>query len=195
MSALNHAKRLILSSRRQVRILRYCCCELKVFNTTTPATIRYFTNVAEVQSTIPSPSLEGQDKHYPDKIVRIVDEIAQLNLIEVSELNELLKIKLKIPDMPMMTSGVLSHAAPVAADEEELVREQTEFTVKLVKFDPTSKVKVIKAIKALIPDCNLVKAKAFVESVPQVLRKDVTKEEADEVAKTLTEAGGTATIE
>ena len=35
---------------------------------------------------------------------------------------------------------------------------------------------VIKAIKANMPDMNLVASKKFIESLPQVVRKDVPKE-------------------
>lgn len=40
---------------------------------------------------IPPPNLEGQAKQYSAKIENLVDEISKLNLIEVSDLNELLR--------------------------------------------------------------------------------------------------------
>jgi hypothetical protein len=65
-------------------------------------------------------------KEYPEKIVSIVNHISQLTLLEVADLNELLKTRLKITDAPVMMSGNFGGAgpgagaaAPVAEEEEE----------------------------------------------------------------------------
>lgn len=42
--------------------------------------------------TIPPPPLEGKSRQYPEKIRRIVDDISQLTLLEISQLNTLLKV-------------------------------------------------------------------------------------------------------
>lgn len=42
--------------------------------------------------TLAAPSPDGQPKEYPQKIVNLVDSISQLTLLEVSDLNELLKV-------------------------------------------------------------------------------------------------------
>ena len=47
-----------------------------------------------------------------EKISRIVEEISRLNLIEVAELNKVLKATLNIPDAPMMSYAA---AAPAQA--------------------------------------------------------------------------------
>ena len=43
---------------------------------------------------IPAPTFEGDDKLYAPKIQQIVKEISQLTLLEVADLNELLKVSL-----------------------------------------------------------------------------------------------------
>lgn len=58
----------------------------------------------------------GQQKTYEPKIVKLVDEISQLTLLQVADLNELLKKTLNIPDTPMM--GAMSFAAPAASSSE-----------------------------------------------------------------------------
>lgn len=45
---------------------------------------------------------------------------------------------------------------PKDADPEPVKEEQTEFTVTLTKFDDGSKVKLIKEIKIIMPEMNLV---------------------------------------
>lgn len=52
-----------------------------------------------------------------EKLQRIVNDISQLNLIEVAELNQLLKVTLKIPDAPVMAYGAAPAAAPAQAKE------------------------------------------------------------------------------
>jgi len=42
--------------------------------------------------TIPPPPVEGEAKIYPEKIQNLVDDISKLTLIEVADLNELLKV-------------------------------------------------------------------------------------------------------
>jgi len=123
-------------------------------------------------------------KTYPPHLTSIVDQISQLTLMEVSELNELLKIRLNIADTaPMMPMGGMPMmAAPTVAEEEEEPEEvvvQTEFKVTLKSFDAKSKIKLIKEIKNLMPELNLVQAKKFVEEVPQVLKESVSREDAD----------------
>ena len=72
---------------------------------------------------------------------------------------------------------------------------KSSFTIKLTKFDDKQKVALIKEIKAIIPGTNLVQAKKFVESVPQVIRADISKEEADQLKEAITKVGGEVAIE
>lgn len=81
-------------------------------------------------------------------------------------------------------------------DEEEAPKVQkSSFTVKLNKFDEKQKVALIKEIKNLIPGTNLVQAKKFVESLPQVVKADVPKEESEQLKEALTKVGGEVVIE
>jgi large subunit ribosomal protein L7/L12 len=93
---------------------------------------------------------------------------------------------------------------------------QTEFTVKLMKFDETKKVALIKEVKALIEGMNLVQvlkfyssmykdrcynfhllfqAKKFVESAPTIVKADISKEEADKLAGALIAVGATCEVQ
>lgn len=61
---------------------------------------------------IPVP--EGTDKPINPKLDNIVNQIAGLNLLEVSELSSLLKSKLNLPETAMMPMGGFA-AAPAKA--------------------------------------------------------------------------------
>lgn len=69
-------------------------------------------SVGAEKLTIPVP--EGADKPINPKLDNIVNQIAGLNLLEVSELSGLLKRKLNLPDTAMMPMG-FAGAAPAAA--------------------------------------------------------------------------------
>ncbi|XP_035903255.1 54S ribosomal protein L12, mitochondrial [Anopheles stephensi] len=151
--------------------------------------------------TIPVP--EGTEKPADPKLVSIVDSIAQLNLLEVSELSTLLKRKLNLPDTAMMPAGFgafaagAGGAAPAAADEEEAAPKvvKTTFKVKLVKFDEKQKVALIKEVKNLLEGMNLVQAKKFVESAPTVVKEDIPKDEAEKLKEAFTKVGAVIEIE
>jgi len=149
---------------------------------------------------IPPPTFEGDEKEYPPKIQKLVDEITELTLVEVADLNELLKKTLKLPDVPAMSFSAMPFGKSTASEEHEekdepVKQEKSLFTVRLLKFDDAKKVAVIKEIKSTVEGMNLVQAKKFVESVPQVVRSDISKEEAEKLKEALTAAGGTVEVE
>lgn len=150
---------------------------------------------------LPPPAAEGQGKtQFSQKIQAIVDQISQLNLIEVSELNDCLKKTLNIQDAPMMAVGAMPAAGAAAAAAEPEEEEQPEKVVKMAYevvlqgFDASKKVALIKEIKSLIEGMNLVKAKQFVEGTPALVKGDLTKEEAEELKKKLESVGAEVTV-
>jgi large subunit ribosomal protein L7/L12 len=78
-------------------------------------------------------------------------------------------------------------------EETKPIQEKTVFDVKLVGFDEKSKIKVIKEIRALT-NLGLKEAKELVEGSPKVVKKDVKKEEAEEIKEKLIAAGATVEI-
>lgn len=67
--------------------------------------------------------------------------------------------------------------------------------MKLIKFDDKQKVALIKEVKSLFDGMNLVQAKKFVESVPTLVKEDISKEEAEKLKETLTKIGAVVEIE
>lgn len=180
-----------------------------VANSSQPATAAAAAAKSSSDSTvIPPPSLDGQAKEYSTKIKNLVDEISKLNLIEVSDLNELLRKKLNIKDVPMSFSGSFAPGAPgaaaggaaAAAKEEEKEEDlpkatKSSFKLKIVKYDEAKKVALIKEIKALGENMNLVQAKKFVESVPQTFKDNISKEDAEKIKAQLEKNGAVCQIE
>ena len=145
---------------------------------------------AETQPIIDAPPLDDT-KIYEPKIVNIVDSISQLTLREVVDLNELLKTTLNIKDIAVAApTAMAGPAAGVPESEEEKAPQRDEFSVKLVAFAAADKIKLIKALKVAKPELNLVQAKKFVESVPQMVIEAASKEDCENMKKALEEAGG-----
>lgn len=129
----------------------------------------------------------------------LVERICSLDLLKTSQLVGLLKKKLNLPDVmpaPMVMAAPLTGSAAAATVAPAAPQvEKTEFRVTLDKFDPTSKAKVIREIKGLLPQLNLVEAKNFVEGAPKVIKEKVKKEEAEKIKKTLEDLGATITLD
>uniref|UniRef100_A0A3P9N941 Large ribosomal subunit protein bL12m n=1 Tax=Poecilia reticulata TaxID=8081 RepID=A0A3P9N941_POERE len=147
-----------------------------------------------------TPTLDEAPKEYSPKIQQLVSDISSLTLLEVSDLNELLKKTLNIQDVGMMPMGAMAGSAvpaAQAAEEEEapVKMEKTQFTVKLTELKAAEKVKLIKEVKNCMQGLNLVQAKKLVESLPQEIRANVSKDEAEKLKAALEAAGGTVVLE
>jgi large subunit ribosomal protein L7/L12 len=92
----------------------------------------------------------------------------------------------------------VSAAAPAAVAvagggaAAEPVEEQTEFDVVLKEAGP-NKIQVIKAVRE-ITGLGLKEAKALVEEAPKPVKEAVSKDEAEELKKKLTEAGASVEL-
>ncbi|KAJ1920045.1 general negative regulator of transcription subunit 5 [Mycoemilia scoparia] len=135
------------------------------------------------------------------KIDAIVDQVSKLTLLETADLVEALKTRLNITESVQVVAGGAAGApgagaaAAAPAEEAEKPVEKTEFKVKLEKIDAAQKAKVIREIKGLIPDMNLVAAKKFVEGAPKVIKESAPKDEAEKIKKTLEALGATVVLE
>ena len=114
----------------------------------------------------------------------ILDTIAAMSVLEVSELVKAMEEKFGV------TAAVAVAAGPVAA-AGGAAEEQTEFTVTLESFDAAQKIPVIKAVRE-ITGLGLGEAKALVEGAPKALKEGVSKADADELIKKIEAAGGKA---
>ena len=75
----------------------------------------------------------------------------------------------------------------------EAVEEKTIFDLKLTGYDAKAKIKVIKEVRA-ITSLGLKEAKELVEGAPTTVKKDIKKEEAEELKGKLEALGATIEI-
>ncbi|KAJ1413453.1 ribosomal protein L7/L12 C-terminal domain-containing protein [Ochromonadaceae sp. CCMP2298] len=75
------------------------------------------------------------------------------------------------------------------AAEPVVVVVKDAFDIKLTEFDPKSKIKVIKEVRA-ITGLGLKEAKEMVEGAPIVVKQGLKKDEAEKLIAVLLAAGG-----
>lgn len=112
----------------------------------------------------------------------------------VSLINERLGIVISESDKRGFAGSSAATGAAAAVEEEKV--EKTAFDVKLTGFDPKMKIKVIKEIRS-ITGLGLKEAKEMVEgaeSGSKVVKKDIKKEEAEELKASLEAVGATIDI-
>lgn len=113
----------------------------------------------------------------------VVEFIANMTVLELSEfikeLEEKFGVSAAAPAAAMMVAAPAEAAAPV--------EEKTEFDV-ILKATGANKIGVIKVVRALT-GLGLKEAKDKVDGAPSTLKEAVSKEEAEEAKKQLTEAG------
>jgi len=123
---------------------------------------------------------------------KIVDDLSQLTVLEAAELSKLLEEKWGVS----AAAPVAMAAAPAAGGGGAAaapVEEQTEFTVVLTAGGD-KKINVIKEVRAIRPDLGLKEAKDLVEGAPQNVKENVSKQEAADIQKRLSDAGATVQV-
>jgi len=110
----------------------------------------------------------------------ILNAIAEMPVMELVELIEAAEEKFNVS-----AAAAVAVAGPAAA--AEAVEEQTEFDVVMTSFG-ANKVSVIKAVRTAT-GLGLKEAKTLVEAAPTPVKEGIAKEEAEELKKTLEEAG------
>ncbi|KII95908.1 hypothetical protein PLICRDRAFT_26215 [Plicaturopsis crispa FD-325 SS-3] len=149
----------------------------------------------------PPPPAKTAAKSSDPSIKRIVDDISGLTLLQAADLVDLLKTRLNIQEIAMPQAAAPVAAAPTeeAPAEsfamQEKPKEKTIFNVKLESFDAGSKPKIIREVKALVPNLTLIDAKKFVESLPKVLKENMSKEDADKLKATFEGLGAVVKLE
>lgn len=115
---------------------------------------------------------------------KVIELIGKMNVLELKSLVDAMEETFGVTAVAPVAQvqAVSASGATVAAEEK------TEYNVILKSFGD-SKLSVIKEVRSLL-SLGLKEAKELVESVPQTLKEGVSKEQAEEIMKTLKEAGG-----
>ena len=120
---------------------------------------------------------------------KIVEELSSLSVLEAAELSKMLEEKWGVS----AAAAVAVAAGGVAGGAAAAAEEKTEFDVELTDGG-AEKIKVIKEIRAIVPDLGLKEAKELVEGAPKIVKSGVSKDDAEKFKKQLEAAGAKVTI-
>lgn len=121
----------------------------------------------------------------------LVEEIAKLSVMELSELVNALQDKLGVSAMPMVASNA---SAPAEAGASDSAATSDEGGTVVITASGDQKIAVIKAIREIDQNISIGDAKTMTENVPVEILKDAKPEDAKAAAEKLKAAGATVEI-
>ena len=124
-----------------------------------------------------------------DNLTKIIDQIASLSVMELSELVKALEEKFGVSAAVMAAPA----GAGAAAASGEPVEEQSSFNVVLTAAGG-NKIGVIKALREINPALGLKEAKDLSEKPGAEVLTGANKAAAEEAKKKLTDAGATVEL-
>ncbi len=118
----------------------------------------------------------------------ILDAISSMSVLELSQLIKDMEEKVGVS----AAAATVAMAPAAGGAAAPAVEEQTEFTVQLLAAGD-NKVNVIKVVRA-VTGLGLKEAKDLVDGAPKPVKEGISKKDADDLLKQLTDAGGKAEI-
>jgi len=131
--------------------------------------------------------IKEEKKEQSGKVSQLIEEIGSLSVLELADLVSALEEKFGVSAFaaaPVAQATVGGNAGGASGSEEK-----SAYTVLLQEVG-SNKIGLIKAVREINQNLGLKEAKELVESAPVEVLKEVKKEEAEEAAKKLEEAGG-----
>ncbi|MDR3640194.1 MAG: 50S ribosomal protein L7/L12 [Humidesulfovibrio sp.] len=119
---------------------------------------------------------------------QVVEFISSMTVLELADFIKELEEKFGVS----AAAPVAAFAAAPAGAPAEAAEEKTEFDV-ILKEAGANKIGVIKVVRALT-GLGLKEAKDKVDGAPQVIKEGVSKADAEEAKKQLTEAGAVCEV-
>ncbi|WP_367670446.1 50S ribosomal protein L7/L12 [Sodalis-like secondary symbiont of Drepanosiphum platanoidis] len=114
---------------------------------------------------------------------QIIDTISKMSISDISELVSMIEKKF----------GVSSNIIPtINSESSKKIEEKTEFEVLLTNIG-NNKISVIKSVRSCL-GLGLKESKDLVESAPISLKSGINKEDANNLKKSLEEAGASVEI-
>ncbi|HPG55506.1 MAG: 50S ribosomal protein L7 [Bacteroidetes bacterium ADurb.Bin302] len=114
---------------------------------------------------------------------KIAEELVNLTVKDVNELAKILKDEYGIEP----AAAAVAVAAPAAGAAAPAAEEKTSFDVAL-KAAGANKLAIVKLVKELT-GLGLKEAKDLVDAAPSVIKEGLSKDDAENMKKQLTEAG------
>ena len=141
-----------------------------------------------------SEKAEKQDVKLSKKVEGLVDEIAKLSVMDLSELVNALQDKLGVTAMaPVAAAPAAAGGGAETAAGAEAGSGNAKQTLTMTNAGG-NKIAVIKALREINQNLSLMDAKGMTENVPAEILKDVKAEDAKSAADKLKAAGATVEL-
>jgi len=121
---------------------------------------------------------------------QVVDFLSKMSVMDLAGLTKELEDKWGVKAAAVAVAAGPAAAGGAAA--APAVEEKTEFEVILTSAG-AQKIQVIKVIRE-ITNLGLKEAKELVDGAPKTVKEGVSKQEAEEIKKKITDAGGTVDV-
>lgn len=122
------------------------------------------------------------------KVQEVMELVKGMTVLELSELVKACEEEFGVTAAAPMAMAAMPAAGPVA----EAAEEQVEFDAILTAIGD-EKIKVIKVVRE-ITGLGLKEAKDLVDGAPKPIKEKVSKEEAEEIKKKISEVGGSVEV-
>ncbi len=124
------------------------------------------------------------------KLDKIINEVAELSVLELSELIKALEEKFGVEAAaPMMMAGAMPGAA---AGDDGADAEPSSYDAILTEIG-SQKIQVIKEVRS-ITGLGLKEAKAVVDATPKAIKEGVPEDEANEIREKLEAVGAVVEV-
>jgi large subunit ribosomal protein L7/L12 len=118
----------------------------------------------------------------------VLDAISSMSVLELSQLIKDIEEKFGVS----AAAAAVAVSAPQGGPAAPAAEEKTEFTVTLTAVGD-NKVNVIKVVRA-VTGLGLKEAKDLVDGAPKPVKEGISKKDAEDLLKQLTEAGAKAEV-
>lgn len=125
-----------------------------------------------------------------DKLTKLIEEISNLSVLELSELVSALQEKLGVT----ASAPVAVAQAPAAEAGAESQSASGANQTVIMTASGTNKIAVIKALREINQNLTLMDAKGMTENVPAEILKDAKAEDAKSAEEKLKAAGATVEL-
>jgi len=126
-------------------------------------------------------------------VEKLVDDVAKLSVLELSQLVDALQDKLGVSAMPVAAAAPAAGGEEAAAGGEEAAAGGANQTV-VITAAGDNKISVIKAIREINQNLGLKEAKDMTENLPAEILKDAKADDAKAAAEKLKTAGATVEL-
>lgn len=137
-------------------------------------------------------SAAGKSTSKASKVDKVLDSIAKLTVLELSELVKALEDKFGVSAAAPVAVAVAAGGAAAGAAEAPAEEEQTAFDVILTAAGE-KKIQVIKEVRVLTA-LGLKEAKALVDEAPKPVKEGIPKDEAESIKAKLEELGASVEL-